>query len=143
MMRRIVWLAMVVLWAVACSPKPEGAVVADTPRSRWHLGEEITIDYPNEDTLSHYNVGVTLRVESGKVEGPVSLQVGCVAPSGALFVSDVVLQAEEVHSGGSFTEIRAPWVEDACFGEMGEYLFILTPLEDLRGVWMAGVTIEK
>lgn len=143
-MRRWMWIVLVALWAVGCTPRPEGAVVADTPRGGWHFGEEVAIDYTNSDTLSLYNVGVALRMESGKVDSaPMTFQVGCVAPSGAFFSSDVVLQAKEVHSGGSFTEIKTLWVENALFGESGDYTFILTPGLDVEGVWMAGVTIEK
>lgn len=143
-MRRVVFVALVALMAVACSPKPEGAIVVDTPRSGWLMGEEVTLDYENSDSLSLYNLGVALRMESGKVEGPVTLHVGCVSPSGGYYGSDVILHAEEVHSGGTFTEIETPWVNDACFMESGEYLFILSPMdESLDGVWMAGVTIRK
>jgi hypothetical protein len=143
MMRRVVWIVLVALWAVGCTPKPEGAVVADTPRRGWEPHEEVAIIYDNTDTLSLYNVGVALRVESSRVEGPVSLKVECESPLGSRFESSVVLRAEGVHSGGSFTEIKAPWVEKALFGESGEYLFILTPEQELKGVWMAAITIEK
>lgn len=142
-MRKVVLVAIMAVMAVACSLKPEGAIVVDTPRGGWSLGEEVTLDYENLDSLSLYRLGVALRVESGKVEGPVTLRVGCVSPSGAYFESPVTLQAEEVHSGGSFTEIESPWVEGARFTEGGDYLFILTPEQELEGVWMAGVTIVK
>lgn len=142
-MRRGFVIALVALVAAGCTLRPEGAVVADTPRGTWEPHEEVAIFYDNADTLSLYNVGVALRVESGRVEGPVSVGVECESPSGKRFASSVVLRAEEVHSGGSFTEIRAPWVEQALFDERGEYLFLLTPEQTLRGVWMAAITIEK
>lgn len=139
------WLSIVVavaMLAVGCSERPVGAVMTDTPRDLWQMGESVSVVYENSDTLTRHTLGVVVRQEASRMEGAITLLVRCISPSGVSFESPVVVPAEERHSGGSFAESAGEWVNDARFEEQGEYTFTLTPTSDLRGVWMAGVELK-
>ena len=141
---RVGVVAVVALWLslmVGCSEKPVGAVVADTPRRDWNT--PVTIAYTASDSLSEYNLGVVARVENGLFEEALALQVRLTAPSGRYFQSELQLWAENRHSGGSFTELRAEWIQKAQLIEKGDYIFTLTPMESISGVWTVGVEIEE
>ncbi len=140
-MRHFLPIVLLAILATSCVEKPIGAVVVDTPRGMWHEGEGVSVVYENMDTTSLYNLGVVLRREAGEAEESVRLSVAAVSPSGVRFESEVVVPAVARHSGGSFAESAGEWVEDARFGEVGEYNFTLTPTKDLKGVWTAGVKI--
>lgn len=140
-MRRLLLIMLIAFLATACAERPVGAVVVDTPRVLWGAGEGVSVAYECDDTTALYNVGVVLRREAAEAEEGVTLAVEVVSPSGVRFASPVVLPAVERHSGGSFAESSGEWVESARFGEMGEYIFTLTPTKDLKGVWTAGVKI--
>ena len=142
-MRHFLPIMLLAILVTSCVEKPIGAVVVDTPRGVWSEGEGVSVAYENRDTTSLYNVGVVLRREAGEAEESVRLSVSAVSPSGVGFESVVVIPAVERHSGGSFAESAGEWVEDARFGEMGEYRFTLTPTKNLKGVWTAGVKAEK
>lgn len=142
-MRRLLPIMLIALLATACVERPVGAVVVDTPRVVWGAGESVGVAYENGDTTALYNVGVVLRREAAEAVEGVALAVEVVSPSGVRFASPVVIPAVERHSGGSFAESSGEWVESARFGEVGEYLFTLTPTKDLKGVWTAGVKVEK
>ncbi len=131
------------LMLAACSERPVGAVVADTPRDVWHAGEEVELRYESCDTLSLYDLSIVVRREANRAsEGSVSVRVQCTSPSGVDFESPVVILPEERHRGGSFAENLGEWIRGARFAEEGDYLFTITPTSDLQGVWSVGVKVE-
>ncbi len=140
-MRRWLSIVAVALTMVACSERPVGAAVTDTPRGEWLAGARVEVRYENCDTLSLYDVAVVVRREASATEVAMPLRVRCTSPSGVTFESGVVVP-EESHRGGSFTESVGAWIEDAHFAESGEYLFTFTPESDLRGVWSVGVELK-
>ena len=142
-MRLGVVVALVALLSEGCSPQPVGAIVTDAPREEWHEGESLSLGHDNLDTLTLYNLGVVARVEVASAKESMTLVVGCASPSGASYRSEVVLLAEKGQRGGSFKEYRGRWIEQATLAERGEYIFSVTPKEELQGVWNVGVTIEE
>lgn len=142
-MRHLLPIMVIALLATACAERPVGAVVVDTPRGVWYEGESVGLEYENSDTVGLYNVGVVLRREAPKSDESVKLAVRVESPSGKRYDNFVVLPVVERHSGGSFAESTGEWVESALFGELGIYRFTLTPTKDLKGVWTAGVKVEK
>ncbi|MBR5830922.1 MAG: hypothetical protein IKY63_06640 [Tidjanibacter sp.] len=142
-MRR--WLAIVALAVLvgSCTERPVGAVVADTPRGRWHSGESIEVGYDNRDTLSLYDLAVVVRGQASSAQEAMPLRVRCTSPSGVSFESGVVILPEERHGGGSFAESEGAWIRDARLAEMGEYRFAFTPECDLAGVWSVGMKIQN
>lgn len=139
------WLTIVVVACVSlsCSQKPVGAVVADTPRSAWNPEECVEVRYGNCDTLSLYEVTVVARRQASDGDGAVPLRVVATTPSGATFGGEVILAPRERHKGGSFVELSAEWIKEAQLGEIGEYVFALSPITELEGVWTVGVQIQN
>ena len=139
------WLTIVAVACVAlsCSPKPIGAVVADTPRVEWQAGEQVELRYENGDTLNLKSVGVVARWEVGSAESVLPLRITAQSPSGVCYEGEVVLLPTERHKGGSFVEFSTEWIEDALLGESGDYLFTLSPTRTLGGVWTVGVKIDN
>ena len=139
------WGVVVVLLAMmvaGCSPKPIGAIVADTPREEWKSDRVVALHYDNNDTLSLRTLGMVARVESGAAEEKIDLVVECESPTGKSFESKVVLTPKSGQRGGSFREYEAEWVEDAQLFESGDYEFRVAPVGSLRGVWSVGITIR-
>ena len=138
------WAIVAVAMAVvACSERPVGAVIVDTPRSVWHTGESVEVRYDNSDTLALYNVGVVARQQTNDYSGAFPLRVVVTTPSGVVYGGEVILTPNGRNKGGSFVELSAEWVESARLGESGEYVFALAPQCDLSGVWNVGVQIQN
>lgn len=142
-MRRIWAIVAVMVSMVACEERPVGAVVADTPRDGWSAGEVVEMRYDNCDSLTLYDVGVVARRQVNDHNGAIPLTVAVTSPSGATYKSEVVLVPNGRSKGGSFVELSAGWIEDARLGEIGDYTFTLTPTTNLKGVWTAGVVVER
>lgn len=137
------FIAIVALLAVACSERPVGAVVTDTPRTEWSAEEVAELCYTNNDTLSLHNLAVVARWEAAHAEEALPLRIEVQSPSGATFGGEVVLTPSDKHRGGSFVEFSAAWIEDACFVEVGDYRFLLTPCQPTDGVWNVGVRVDR
>lgn len=142
-MRKFWAIVAVAVVAVACSERPVGAVIVDTPRSVWHTGESVEVRYDNSDTLALYNVGVVARQQTNDHSGAFPLSVVVTTPSGVVYGGEVILTPNGRNKGGSFVELSAEWVESARLGESGEYVFALAPQCDLSGVWSVGVQIQN
>lgn len=138
-----VLIAVVAMLTVACSERPVGAVVTDTPREVWHEGESVELSYDNRDTLSLFTLGVVARREVSYGGVALPLTVAVTAPSGLHFAGEVVLLPNDKHRGGSFVELRAAWISEARLGEEGTYRFRITPQSPLQGVWTVGVSVEQ
>ncbi|MBQ8272435.1 MAG: hypothetical protein IJZ09_05480 [Tidjanibacter sp.] len=136
------WLiTFVALVAVSCSERPVGAAVADTPRAEWC--DAVEVCYDSDDTLSLHNLAVVARCEAAHAKELLPLRVEVQSPSGANYAGEVVLTPSARHTGGSFVEFSADWIEDACFGEVGDYRFLLTPCQPTDGVWNVGVRVDR
>ena len=142
-MRRLWAIVAVAMAMVACSERPVGAVVADTPRSVWHTAESVEVRYDNSDTLALYDVGVVARQQTSDNRGAIPLQVVVTTPSGSTYGGEVILTPSGRNKGGSFVELSSEWIEGARFGEVGEYVFALAPVSDLKGVWNVGLQIQN
>ena len=142
-MRKFWAIVAVAMVAVACSERPVGAVIVDTPRSVWHTGESVEVRYDNSDTLALYNVGVVARQQTNDHSGAFPLRVAVTTPSGVVYGGEVILTPNGRNKGGSFVELSAEWVESARLGESGEYVFVFVPQSDLSGVWNVGMQIQN
>lgn len=142
-MRKFWAIVAVAMAVVACSERPVGAVIVDTPRSVWHTGESVEVRYDNSDTLALYNVGVVARQQTNDHSGAFPLRVAVTTPSGVVYGGEVILTPNGRNKGGSFVELSAEWVESAQLGESGEYVFVFVPQSDLVGVWNVGVQIQN
>lgn len=141
MPKKSLLIAVVALLLGACTERPVGAAVTDTPRVGW--SDAVEVRYESGDTLSLFAVGFVVRQEAGHSEGVVPLRVVATAPSGVSVEGAVVLTPSDKHRGGSFVELSARWVEDARFGEVGDYRFSIAPQQPTDGVWSVGVRVEK
>lgn len=138
---RSLLIAVVALLSVACSERPVGAAVADTPRAGWC--DAVEVCYHSSDTLSLVAVGFVARWEAAHAEEALPLRIEVQSPSGANYAGEVVLTPSARHTGGSFVELSADWIEDARFMELGDYRFLLTPCQPTDGVWNVGVRADR
>lgn len=138
------WLIIfVALVAVSCSERPVGAVVADTPRTEWTAEESAEMCYTNCDTLSLHNLAVVARCEAAHAKELLPLRVEVQSPSGVCYAGEVVLTPSARHTGGSFVELSADWIEEARFMELGDYHFWIAPSQPSKGVWSVGVRVDR
>lgn len=136
------WLiTFVALVAVSCSERPVGAVVADTPRAEWC--DAVEVCYDSDDTLSLHNLAVVARCEAAHAKELLPLRVEVQSPSGVSYAGEVVLTPSARHTGGSFVELSADWIEDARFMELGDYHFWIAPSQPSKGVWSVGVRVDR
>lgn len=136
------WLiTFVALVAVSCSERPVDAAVADTPRAGWC--DAVEVCYDSDDTLSLHNLAVVARWEAAHAKELLPLRVEVQSPSGVCYAGEVVLTPSARHTGGSFVELSADWIEEARFMELGDYRFLLTPFQPTDGVWNVGVRVDR
>ena len=136
------WLiTFVALVAVSCSERPVGAAVADTPRAEWC--DAVEVCYDSDDTLSLHNLAVVARCEAAHAKELLPLRVEVQSPSGVSYAGEVVLTPSARHTGGSFVELSADWIEEARFMELGDYHFWIAPSQPSKGVWSVGVRVDR
>lgn len=138
---RSLLIAVVALLSVSCSERPVGAAVADTPRAEWC--DAVEVCYHSGDTLSLVEVGFVARWEAAHAKELLPLRVEVQSPSGVCYAGEVVLTPSARHTGGSFVELSADWIEEARFMELGDYHFWIAPCQPTDGVWNVGVRVDR
>lgn len=134
----VMWL----LLAVGCEPRHNGAVVADVSPSGWNKTDTLELHYNSLDTLTKRTIWVVARVEADRSHTPITLWVECMAPDSLCLEGEVLLKPQ-THKGGSFVELRAPWIEKAVPQRKGEYRFRVAHSQEkpLTDIWSVGVEI--
>lgn len=142
MLRRLVYVALVVVAFVVASCQEEGRKVEmhDMETSVWESAEEFV--YDNSDSLAKRDISVVVRYGNGYVADSVALSILTISPD-----SMVVEEPFTLH----IPRIRAVRPEEQTFlyrsnvvlSRKGEYRFRLTPDTLVEGIASVGIIVEK
>ncbi len=115
-------------------------VAADVPPAGWN--EPVTLLYSNTDTLTLKDVSLTLRhsVEVSPSEGDFLVET--VSPSKAGSYSTIRMKLDSPVSGNNLYETSVPLRGGVRLSETGDYVFTVTPLQDMRGVWSVAIDFK-
>lgn len=142
MLRRLVYVALVVVAFVVASCQEEGRKVEmhDMETSAWEAAEEFV--YDNSDSLAKRDISVVVRYGNGYVADSVALSILTISPD-----SMVVEEPFMLH----IPRIRAVRPEEQTFlyrsnvvlSRKGEYRFRLTPDTLVEGIASVGIIVEE
>lgn len=142
MLRRLVYVALVVVAIVVASCQEEGRKVEmhDMETSAWEAAEEFV--YDNSDSLAKRDISVVVRYGNGYVADSVALSILTISPD-----SMVVEEPFTLH----IPRIRAVRPEEQTFlyrsnvvlSRKGEYRFRLTPDTLVEGIASVGIIVEE
>ncbi len=106
-----------------------GYDVASTDVSPVDWSEPAEIRYTNRDTLSVRDLALVFRHNNFNQLGG-DFVVGVVSPTGVEVREDV-----SVVLNAALRETRVPFRRRVMLSESGDYVFTITPLQSLCGVW--------
>lgn len=142
MLRRLVYVALVVVAFVVASCQEEGRKVDmhDMETNAWEAAEEFV--YDNSDSLAKRDISVVVRYGNGYVADSVALSILTISPD-----SMVVEEPFTLH----IPRIRAVRPEEQTFlyrsnvvlSRKGEYRFRLTPDTLVEGIASVGIIVEE
>ncbi len=142
MLRRLVYVALVVVAFVVASCQEEGRKVEmhDMETSVWESAEKFV--YDNSDSLAKRDISVVVRYGNGYVADSVALSILTISPD-----SMVVEEPFTLH----IPRIRAVRPEEQTFlyrsnvvlSRKGEYRFRLTPDTLVEGIASVGIIVEE
>jgi hypothetical protein len=118
---------------------PHDSVVTDVNPAGWDTPAKIV--YINTDTLATREAALLVRYDNDARAGKVIIEAH--SPAGAAACDTVAVTPTPNDASNNLQEARLPFRAGVVLGQAGEYLFIITPLAEMRGVWSVGIDFEK
>jgi hypothetical protein len=115
------------------------SVVADVNPTGW--GYPVPVVYANSDTLALKELALVVRYDEAASAGEVVVEAR--SPAGATARDTIWLALTPDKTSNNIREARLPFRRKAVLGDGGEYLFIITPLAEMRGVWSVGIDFKN
>ncbi len=115
-------------------------VAADVSPAGW--SEPVTLLYSNTDTLTLKDVSLTLRhsVEVSPLESGFLIET--VSPSKAGSYSNLRMKFSSPVSGNNLYETSVSLRTGMLFSESGDYVFTVTPMQEVSGVWSIAIDFK-
>lgn len=134
-------VALTIVWTMltGCMSGTE-SIAADVSPEGWR--EPVELQYSNADTLTLKKIRLTLRHSATREMSGGRFLLETASPSGAVTRDTLWVRVLLKAQGNKLEEAWAPPME-VRFPEAGGYVFTVTPMAEMRGVWSVGIEFTK
>lgn len=141
-MRRLIYVAMMVIAAVAtsCNQTNHKVEMHDMEACVWSAAEEFV--YNNSDSLSQRDISIVVRYGNDYVADSVAMHILTISPDSMVVEEPFTLRIPRIK------EVRPEeqtfiYRRNVVLGRKGEYHFRLTPDSLVEGISSIGIMVDE